>query len=273
MSASSLATTLETRLHSSSGSVFQRWMPEVIADKAAAQQVLEVARARADGREVVVVLGQETLLWADKQGQSDSIQLDEVESSEGSQGLMAGRMEIRAAGRWLELKWVEPEGRAKELARLVSDPSARRPRSPSERRRILQAALMEQTQAGFQVVYEGDFEAVVARNGWRAHHGAHAVGTVLTLGGWAAVWGTQALRSTISRQGRVVTVDPLGRATTSTRVEATMKRLTEQSLTAPDPSTPAPVAEGHKRCPDCAEEVLAAARICRYCRHKFAAQA
>jgi hypothetical protein len=103
-------------------------------------------------------------------------------------------------------------GRQQELA----------PRSPAERQAALKAAIVPEVQRGYSVAYEGQFEAVlVSSAAWRAHHGAHAVGTVLTAGMWGAVWGTQAARSASSRKGLVLAVDQRGRVQRSDRAEAT----------------------------------------------------
>lgn len=136
----------------------------------------------------------------------------------------------------------------------------------------MRAAIVDEVQKGYQVAYEGQFEAVlVSSAAWRTHHGAHAVGTLLTLGGWSLIWGTQAARSAASRKGLVLAVDERGRVQSSERVEATLKRLANESLNGPPSPVPAPTSADHQRCPDCAEEVLTAARICRFCRHEFEA--
>ena len=47
--------------------------------------------------------------------------------------------------------------------------------------------------------------------------------------------------------------------------------LFDATVLAPEPIGPAPAPDTRptKRCPDCAETVLADARICRFCRHEF----
>jgi hypothetical protein len=54
----------------------------------------------------------------------------------------------------------------------------------------------------------------------------------------------------------VLAVDEHARVHRWERIEATLKRLTEESLTGPPSTIPASLYAEHKRCPDCAEAVL-----------------
>jgi hypothetical protein len=56
--------------------------------------------------------------------------------------------------------------------------------------------------------------------------------------------------------GLVLAVDEHARVNSWERIEATLKRLTEESLTGPHSTIPASLYAEHKRCPDCPEAVL-----------------
>ncbi len=53
------------------------------------------------------------------------------------------------------------------------------------------------------------------------------------------------------------------------RAEATGTPAPVEAAPTPSAATPTPEGIEHKTCPDCAESVLSAARVCRYCGYRF----
>ena len=117
----------------------------------------------------------------------------------------------------------------------------------------------EQAQAAYQ-----EEAQVLGRHGYapqaQTEDGGHVhVGRLLATAGWSVLAGRKGIRSDPSLTVTYTRTAP----TRSWRV-----------LGDADPSrAPQPVSDvDSKVCPDCAESVKLAARICRYCRHEFWAE-
>jgi hypothetical protein len=248
---------------------------------AEAEAIIEIGNARRHDQDVLLLVDAHAVHWITKQGVRGSLPHSSIAKAEATSKWFGDRLRITDhGGHHYEFGNVAPPKRAAEIAELLTDPESRRAlradravRSIEDRRRALQRAILVETQKNMRVAYETDVEAILINSaGWRTHHGAHAVGTLLTMGMWSVVWGTQALRSAASRGGVLLTVDRLGRVNRTEQLEGALERL---AALPPEPAPPTPIqtSAGGKRCPDCAETVLIEARKCRFCGYRFEALA